>query len=186
LQRLAAAIAAGAVGRVLMLAALRRARCGADWHRLSERCSLTQTLIAAEQAVYDPREPNDSLLLGVQGTLSEAELMTLRTRLVAGRWNKARQGQLGRSLPTGYLRDPGGRWVTAPDRPVHDRLAYGFTLLRRLQVARPVLVTLTAEHLKLPVRCWGGPRHGQLTWKELTYRMRIRLVRNPAYAGAYV
>ena len=114
-QRLVAAVAAGEVGLVLMLEASRLARCGSDWHRLIELCSLTHTLIADEQSVYDPREPNDRLLLGVKGTLSEAELMTLRTRLFEGRWNKARKGQLGRSLPTGYVRDPAGRWVKDPD-----------------------------------------------------------------------
>ncbi|MGB5734459.1 MAG: recombinase family protein, partial [Thiohalocapsa sp.] len=185
-QRLVAEIAAGEVGLVLMLEASRLARCGSDWHRLIELCSLTQTLIADEQAVYDPREPNDRLLLGVKGTLSEAELMTLRTRLFEGRWNKARKGELGRSLPTGYVLDPAGRWIKDPDGQVHDRLAYVFALFRRLQVARQVLVRLQAERLKLPVRFWGGPRHGQLTWKEPTYRMLIRLLRNPAYAGAYV
>lgn len=185
-QRLVAEIAAGEIGLVLMLEASRLARCGSDWHRLIELCSLTQTLIADEQAVYDPREPNDRLLLGVKGTLSEAELMTLRTRLFEGRWNKARKGQLGRSIPTGYVRDPEGRWVKDPDRQVHDRLVYLFALFRRLQVARQVLVTLKAEQLKLPVRFWGGPRHGQLQWKVPTYRMVVRLLRNPAYAGAYV
>ncbi len=185
-QRLVGAIAAGQVGLVLMLEVSRLSRCGSDWHRLIELCSLTHTLIADEQAVYDPREPNDRLLLGVKGTLSEAELMTLRTRLFEGRWNKARKGELGRSIPIGYQRDAEGGWVTDPDRQVHDRLAYVFTLFRRLHVARQVLVALKAEQLKLPVHCWGGPRHGQLTWKEPTYRMVVRLLRNPAYAGAYV
>ena len=123
-QRLVAEIAAGAVGLVLMLEASRLARCGSDWHRLIELCSLSRTLIADEQAVYDPREPNDRLLLGVKGTLSEAELMTLRTRLYEGRWNKARQGQLGRALPTGYGRAPDGRWSKDPNRHVQQRLAY--------------------------------------------------------------
>ncbi len=185
-QRLVAAVAAGEVGLVLMLEASRLARCGSDWHRLIELCSLTHTLIADEQSVYDPREPNDRLLLGVKGTLSEAELMTLRTRLFEGRWNKARKGQLGRSLPTGYGRDPAGRWVKDPDRQVQDRLGYVFTLFRRLGVARQVLMALQAEHLQLPVRCWGGPQHGQLQWHVPTYRAVVRLLRNPAYAGAYV
>jgi DNA invertase Pin-like site-specific DNA recombinase len=100
-QRLAAEVAAREVGIVLMLEASRLARCGSDWHRLIEICSITQTLLADEAAVYDPREPNDRLLLGVKGTLSEAELMTLRTRLYEGRWNKARKGQLVRSVPVG-------------------------------------------------------------------------------------
>ena len=185
-QRLVAAVAAGEVGLVLMLEASRLSRCGSDWHRLIELCSLTQTLIADEQSVYDPRQPNDRLLLGVKGTLSEAELMTLRTRLFEGRWNKARKGQLGRSLPVGYVHDAEGRWVKDPDLQVQDRLTYMFDLFRRLGVARQVLVSLKTEQLKLPVRVWGGPCHGQLQWKEPTYSMVVRRLHNPAYAGAYV
>ena len=185
-QRLVAAVAAGEVGLVLMLEASRLSRCGSDWHRLIELCSLSQTLIADEQCVYDPRQPNDRLLLGVKGTLSEAELMTLRTRLFEGRWNKARKGQLGRPLPVGYSYDAEGGWLKDPDRQVQDRLTYLFDLFRRLGVARQVLVSLKAEQLKLPVRVWGGPGHGQLQWKEPTYSMVVRRLHNPAYAGAYV
>ena len=185
-QRLVAAVAAGEVGLVLMLEASRLSRCGSDWHRLIELCSLSQTLIADEQCVYDPRQPNDRLLLGVKGTLSEAELMTLRTRLFEGRWNKARKGQLGRSLPVGYVYDAEGGWIKDPDRQVQDRLTYLFELFRRLGVARQVLVSLKAEQLKLPVRVWGGPGHGQLQWKEPTYSMVVRRLHNPAYAGVYV
>jgi len=185
-QRLVAEVAAREVGIVLMLEASRLARCGSDWHRLIEICSITETLIADELAVYDPREPNDRLLLGVKGTLSEAELMTLRTRLYEGRWNKARKGQLARSVPTGYLIEREGRWVKDPDGQIQTRLAYVFTLFRRLGVARQVLRTLRVEQLKLPVRIWGGPGRGQLLWKEASYGIVMRLLRNPAYAGAYV
>lgn len=185
-QRLAAEVAAHEVGIVLMLEASRLARCGSDWHRLIEICSITQTLIADELAVYDPREPNDRLLLGVKGTLSEAELMTLRTRLHEGRWNKARKGQLARSVPTGYVVDKEGRWVKDPDRQVQERLAYVFALFGRLGVARQVVRVLREEQLKLPVRVWGGPERGQLLWKAPSYGIVMRLLRNPAYAGIYV
>jgi len=182
-QRLVAEVAAGEVGLVLMLEASRLARSGADWHRLIELCSLAQTLIADEQALYDPREPNDRLLLGVKGTLSEAELMTLRTRLFEGRWNKARKGQLGRSMPTGYVLDAEGRWVKDPDRQVQERLEYVFALFRQSGVARQVLLKLKAEHLQWPVRIWGGPGHGQLRWTQPGYRGLIRLLRNPDLSG---
>lgn len=185
-QRLAAEVAAHEVGIVLMLEASRLSRCGSDWHRLIEICSITQTLIADELAVYDPREPNDRLLLGVKGTLSEAELMTLRTRLHEGRWNKARKGQLARSVPTGYVVDEDGRWVKDPDRQVQERLAYVFALFRRLGVARQVVRVLSEEQLKLPVRVCGGPERGKLLWKAPSYGIVMRLLRNPAYAGVYV
>jgi len=185
-QRLAAEVAAHEVGIVLMLEASRLSRCGSDWHRLIEICSITQTLIADELAVYDPREPNDRLLLGVKGTLSEAELMTLRTRLHEGRWNKARKGQLARSVATGYVVDEDGRWVKDPDRQVQERLAYVFALFRRLGVARQVVRVLSEEQLKLPVRVCGGPERGKLLWKAPSYGIVMRLLRNPAYAGVYV
>ncbi|NEX23650.1 recombinase family protein [Thiorhodococcus mannitoliphagus] len=185
-QHLAAEVAAREVGIVLMLEASRLARCGSDWHRLIEICSITRTLIADELAVYDPREPNDRLLLGVKGTLSEAELMTLRTRLYEGRWNKARKGQLARSVPIGYVVDEQGQWAKDPDRQVQARIEYVFALFRRLGVARQVVRVLRDEQLTLPVRLWGGPGHGQLVWKEASAGIVMRLLRNPTYAGVYV
>ncbi len=185
-QRLASAIGLGEVGIVLMLEASRLARSCSDWHRLIEICSVTRTLIADEAAVYDPREPNDRLLLGVKGTLSEAELFTLRTRLYEGRWNKARKGQLGRSVPTGYVAQADGSWVKDPDRHVQDRLEHVFALFRRHSVARRVVCELREQKLKLPARIWSGPRRGQLDWKQPTFGALMRILSNPAYAGAYV
>jgi DNA invertase Pin-like site-specific DNA recombinase len=185
-QRLASEIGVGQVGIVLMLEASRVARSCSDWHRLIEICSVTRTLIGDEAGVYDPREPNDRLLLGVKGTLSEAELFTLRTRLYEGRWNKARKGQLGRSVPTGYVKGHGGGWIKDPDQHVQERLTYVFDLFRRHKVARRALCELRQEGLKLPARVWGGPRNGQLDWKDATLGALMRILNNPAYAGAYV
>src|SRR6266508_6474814 len=137
-QRLVAAVGLGQVGVVLMLEASRLARNNGDWYQLIEICGVSRTLIADEQAVYDPREPNDRLLLGVKGTLSEAELFTLRTRLYEGRWNKARKGRLVFPLPTGYVRGPEGQWELDPDMQVRERLGYVFELFRRQHVARRV------------------------------------------------
>ena len=94
------------------------ARSSADWHRLIEICGITRTLLADEAAVYDPRDPNDRLLLGLKGTISEAELFTLRCRLHEGRWNKARRGALTRSLPAGFVMTESGTVVKDPDRSV--------------------------------------------------------------------
>jgi len=135
-KKLMADISAGHVGIVLALEASRLARSSADWHRLVEICVITQTLLADEGAVYDPRDPNDRLLLGVKGTISEAELFTLRCRLHEGRWNKARRGELTRSLPAGYVYDEDKRIVKDPDRQVRGRLNYLFRHFGRLRVAR--------------------------------------------------
>ena len=110
-QRLVAEVGSGNVGIVLMLEASRLARNNSDWYRLIEICGISGTLIADESAVYNPREPNDRLLLGVKGTLSEAELFTLRTRLYEGRWNKARKGLLSFALPVGFVRGTEGGWL---------------------------------------------------------------------------
>ena len=184
-QRLVAAVGLGQIGIVLMLEASRLARSCSDWHRLIEICSVASTLIADEQAVYDPRIPNDRLLLGVKGTLSEAELFTMRTRLHEGRWNKARKGELHRSFPTGYVVGQDGTWAKDPDERVRDRIAYVFETFRRLGVARQVLVSFREEKLRLPVKEWGGPQHGRIVWKEPTYGTIIRMLHNPAYAGTY-
>ena len=185
-KTLLAEIGAGQVGVVLALEASRLSRSSADWHRLVEICVVTQTLLADEAAVYDPRDPNDRLLLGVKGTISEAEIFTLRTRLHEGRWNKARRGELARSLPVGYVRSGSGTVIKDPDRQVQARLAYIFRLFARHKVARQVLVQLVREKLQVPAKIWGGPRHGQVTWKEPDLSDVIRLLHNPTYAGAYV
>src|SRR5213596_1740907 len=125
-QRLVSEVGLGRVGIVLMLEASRLARNNSDWYRLIEICGVSATLIADEGAVYNPRDPNDRLLLGVKGTLSEAELFTLRTRLYEGRWNKARKGRLAFPLPTGYVQGADGGWTLDPDTQVRERLAYLF------------------------------------------------------------
>lgn len=184
-KKLLAEIGAGQVGLVLALEASRLARSSADWHRLVEICVVTRTLLADESAIYDPRNPNDRLLLGVKGTISEAELFTLRCRLHEGRWNKARRGELSRSLPVGYVCTEAGQVVKDFDRQVQERIAYVFDLFARLQVARRVVVQLRQEKLLVPVKVWGGARHGEVRWKSPTFADVIRLLHNPTYAGAY-
>src|SRR5580692_2004798 len=135
-QRLVSEVGLGKVGIVFMLEASRLARNNSDWYRLIEICGVSGTLIADESAVYNPREPNDRLLLGVKGTLSEAELFTLRTRLYEGRWNKARKGLLHFSLPVGYVPTEDDSWALDPDTQVRQRVAFLFDSFRRHAVAR--------------------------------------------------
>jgi DNA invertase Pin-like site-specific DNA recombinase len=185
-QRLVSQVSLGKVGLVLMLEASRLARNNSDWHQLIEICGLRGTLIADEGAVYDPREPNDRLLLGVKGTLSEAELFTLRTRLYEGRWNKAHKGLLWFPLPVGYVRGKEDRWELDPDGQVRERLGYLFAAFRRLQVARAVVRDLKEHGLLLPTRAVGKEEYGSLVWKAPTLSAVVRILSNPAYAGAYV
>jgi DNA invertase Pin-like site-specific DNA recombinase len=185
-KTLLAEIGSGQVGVVLALEASRLARSSADWHRLVEICVVTQTLLADEAAVYDPRDPNDRLLLGVKGTISESEIFTLRTRLHEGRWNKARRGELSRSLPVGYVRSESGAVIKHPDRQVQSRLDYIFRLFARQKVAHQVLLQLVRERFQVPAKIWGGPRHGEVIWKDPDLSDVIRMLHNPTYAGAYV
>jgi DNA invertase Pin-like site-specific DNA recombinase len=138
-QRLATEVSLGKGGIVFMLEASRLARNNSDWYRLIEICGVSGTLIADESAVYNPREPNDRLLLGVKGTLSEAELFTLRTRLYEGRWNKARKGLLHFPLPVGYVQTMDLAWALDPDTQVRERLDYVFGSFRRYGVVRAVV-----------------------------------------------
>jgi DNA invertase Pin-like site-specific DNA recombinase len=184
-KALLAEIGAGQVGVVLALEASRLARSSVDWHRLVEICVVTKTLLDDESAVYDPRDPNDRLLLGLKGTLSEAELMTIRCRMHDGRWAKARRGELVASLPVGYVRDEVGVVTLHPDRQVQARLRYAFALFAELRVARRVVARLRQEKLKMPALVWGGPGHGQIRWHVPTYGALMRLLRSPVYAGAY-
>jgi DNA invertase Pin-like site-specific DNA recombinase len=185
-QRLTTEVSLGKVGIVFMLEASRLARNNSDWYRLIEICGVSGTLIADESAVYNPREPNDRLLLGVKGTLSEAELFTLRTRLYEGRWNKARKGLLHFPLPVGYIQTMDGVWALDPDIQVRERIEYVFDSFRRHGVVRAVVRDLKDQGLELPTRVTAQEGYGSLIWKTPTLSTVIRTLHNPAYAGAYV
>jgi len=185
-QRLASEVSLGKVGIVFMLEASRLARNNSDWYRLIEICGVSGTLIADESAVYNPREPNDRLLLGVKGTISEAELFTLRTRLYEGRWNKARKGLLHFCLPVGYMLTADGGWALDPDTQVRERLDYVFDSFRRHGVVRAVVRDLKEQGLELPTRLTAKEGYGSLVWKAPTLSTVVRILHNPAYAGAYV
>lgn len=185
-QRLVTEVGLGRVGIVLMLEASRLARNNSDWYRLIEICGLAGTLIADEGAIYNPREPNDRLLLGVKGTLSEAELFTLRTRLYEGRWNKARKGLLQFPLPVGFVYGADGDWELDPDTQVRERLQYVFASFRRHLVVRRVVKDLKLDGLNLPVRVTSREGYGSLVWKTPSMSAVVRILHNPAYAGVYV
>ncbi len=185
-QRLVTEVGLGKVGIVLMLEASRLARNNSDWYRLIEICGLAGALIADESAIYNPREPNDRLLLGVKGTLSEAELFTLRTRLYEGRWNKARKGLLQFPLPVGFVYGADGGWELDPDAQVRERLQYLFASFRRHGVVRRVVRDLKLDGLNLSVRVTSREGYGSLVWKTPSMSAVVRILHNPAYAGVYV
>jgi DNA invertase Pin-like site-specific DNA recombinase len=182
-KELVAEVGLGHVGVVLALEVSRLARSSADWHQLLDLCALTGTLIADADGVYSPAEFNDRLLLGLKGTMSEAELHLIRARLDGGLRNKAQRGELRLALPVGLDRDDDGRIVVCADEQVRHALERVFSLWRRLGSARQVLMELIAEGQLLPRRTVGQRR---IRWARASHGAVHDLLTNPAYAGAFV
>src|SRR3954466_7183760 len=157
-KELVAEVGLGHVGIVLALEVSRFARSSADWHQLLDLCALTATLIADADGVYSPADFNDRLLLGLKGTMSEAELHLIHARLDGGLRNKAARGELRLALPVGLERDDAGRIVLAADEQVRHAIERVFALWRRLGSARQVVLELVAEGQQLPRRTVGQRR----------------------------
>lgn len=185
-QRLVAEVGMGRAGIVLGLEVSRLARNNADWHRLLEICALSETLILDEDGLYDPGCFNDRLLLGLKGTMSEAELHFLRARLRGGQLSKARRGELPVPLPVGLVYDPAGKVVLDPDQGVQQALRHLFQTFERTGSARAVVQAFNREGLRFPARVRSGKRKGELLWMPLRHWRVLRTLHNPRYAGAFV
>ncbi len=155
-QYLMAEVCLGHAGAVLSLEASRLARSCSDWYRLIEICSLTDTLVIDEDGVYDPTQYNDRLLLGIKGTMSEAELHWIRSRLLGGKQEKARSGQLRFRPPTGLVHDPVGQIVLDPDEQVQHALRLVFDIFEQVGAALGVVQYFAENHLSAPTRHYGG------------------------------
>jgi DNA invertase Pin-like site-specific DNA recombinase len=185
-QRLVADVSMGRAGIVLGLECSRLARNNADWHRLLEICALTDTLICDEDGLYDPADFNDRMLLGLKGTLSEAELHFIRARLRGGQLSKARRGELPMILPVGLVYDPTGKVVLDPDAGVQHAIRHLFTTFARTGSARAVVQSFRTEGLQFPGRIRSGAHKGELSWTPLRHDRVLRVLHNPRYAGAFV
>jgi DNA invertase Pin-like site-specific DNA recombinase len=183
--RLASSVGLGEVGLVLALEVSRLARNSAEWYRLLELATLAGALIADEDAVYDPRQFNDRLLLGLRGTVSEVELHCLQARLQGARLSKVRRGALALPLPVGYVRGRDGQVELDPDQEVQEAIRTVFAQFERLGAAAGVLRFFRAHGLRLPRRPVGGPAHGELIWAKPSYQAVYLVLSNPVYAGAY-
>ena len=185
-QRLVADVSLGKAGIVLGLECSRLARNNADWHRLLELCSLSGTLICDEDGLYDPGSINDRLLLGLKGTISEAELHFIRARLQGGLLAKAARGELRVRLPVGLDYDQLGNVTLDPDASVHTAIEYLFRCFEQTGSAHAVVKQFAAEQLRIPGRhAPGGPHGGELYWKPLRHDLVLFTLHNPRYAGAY-
>ena len=175
----------GRAGIVLGLEVSRLARNNADWHRLLEICGMSGTLILDEDGLYDPSDFNDRLLLGLKGTMSEAELHFIRARLQGGILSKARRGELQMALPVGLVYDPADKVVLDPDQGVQQALRHLFEVFARTGSARAVVQAFRDEGLLFPVRVRTGERKGELAWMPLRHWRVLRTLHNPRYAGAF-
>ena len=185
-QRLVGDVGMGKAGIVLGLEVSRLARNSSDWHRLLEICALSETLILDEDGLYDPSAFNDRLLLGMKGTMSEAELHVLRARLQGGILSKARRGELRSRLPVGLSYDARGQVVLHPDEQVQDVLRLFFKTYQRTGSAMGVVIWFRKNNLQFPRDIVRGPNKGQIAWGPLAHSRAVRTLRNPRYAGAFV
>ena len=185
-QHLVSEVALGHAGIVLGLEVSRLARNNADWHRLLELAALTQTLILDEDGIYDPAHFNDRLLLGLKGTMSEAELHILKARLLGGQRNKARRGELEMGLPIGLVYNAVGAVVLDPDQQIQQVVRMIFDTFREVRSATAVIRRFTREGLRFPRRIRRGVGKGDLLWGPLEQSRVCQILHNPRYAGAYV
>lgn len=184
-QRLVAEVGLDHVGIVLGVEMSRLARSCRDWYQLLEVCAVFGTLIGDLDGVYDPAVYNDRLLLGLKGTMSEAELHVIKQRMLAGKLAKARRGELGMVLPMGYVRLPSGEVARDPDEQAQRTIALVFELFERQGTINAVLREMVRRGVCFPNRVRTGPRKGQLEWTRPNRVTLSNLLHNPIYAGAY-
>jgi DNA invertase Pin-like site-specific DNA recombinase len=184
-QQLVAEVSLGRAGIVLGLECSRLARNSADWHQLLELCGMTGTLICDEDGLYDPRNFNDRLLLGMKGQMSAAELHFIKARLRGGVLSKARRGELITPLPVGLVYDAAGHVVLDPDTTIQKALVLLFETFTATGSATACVKAFNTAQLTFPWRHRNGSRKGEIDWKPLAHHTVLRVLHNPRYAGAF-
>jgi DNA invertase Pin-like site-specific DNA recombinase len=181
-QELVALVNQEQVGIIFAYDVTRLARNCTDWYQLLDLCGYRSCLVGDQDGIYDPATVNGRLILGLKGLISELELHTLRARLTAGLLNKAQRGELALSLPIGLVRDALGRVLKHPDREVQGRLELVFATFFQVKAASRVVQSFNDRDLLLPRR----DRFGDLVWRQPTVAAILSILKNPAYAGAFV
>ncbi len=184
-KMLVADVSMGKVGAVFALEVSRLSRSCTDWHRLLELCALTDTLIIDEDGCYNPADFNDQLLLGIKGTMSQAELHFIRARLLGGKINKAKKGELRSPLPVGFCYDD-KRIIIDPDEQVRHTIQLVFKTFKEKGSAYAVIHHFGRHKILFPKRAYGGIWRGKLIWGNLTHSRALSMLKNPSYAGVYV
>jgi DNA invertase Pin-like site-specific DNA recombinase len=165
-QQLVSEVGLDHAGIVLGTGMSRLARSGREWHQLLGLCALAGTLLGDPDGIYDPADHNDRLLLGLKGTISEAELYLIKQRMWTGRLAKARRGELAVPLPAGFVRRPSGEAALDPDEQVQAVIRLVFGLFERLGTVNAVLCFLADNHIQLGMRLREGPERGELAWRR--------------------
>lgn len=184
-QRLVSEVTLNHVGLVLGLEMSRLARSSRDWHNLFEMCGICGSLLADEDGLYDANDPNDRLVLGMKGLMSEMELHIMRNRLLRGRDNKAQRGELFHSVPMGYVILPTGEVDFDPDEQAREVMQLAFDKFKELGTIYGVFHWLLQHDIKMPVRARTGAKKGQLLWRRPSIPTLAQILRHPIYAGAY-
>jgi DNA invertase Pin-like site-specific DNA recombinase len=182
-KNLVADVGLGKVGIILGIEVSRLARNNADWYQLLDLCALTDTLIADGDGLYHPGNFNDRLVLGLKGTMSEAELHLIRHRLTAGLLHKAAKGELRQGLPVGFVYDEEDKVILDPDEAVVESIATVFRRFDELGSARQVMLSLLEDNFLIPRRPTGARR---IAWRPASYPAIHDFLTNPTYAGAFV
>src|SRR5579883_1252950 len=185
-QRLVSEVSLDHVGIIFGIEMSRLARSNKDWHQLLELCALFHTLIADLDGIYDPVQYNDRLLLGLKGTMSEAELHILKQRMHQGRLSKARRGELQFALPIGYIWSPTGEIQFDPDEQVQQVVRLVFRTFDELGTLGGLVRYLASHQIQLGVRVREGPGKGELVWRRPNRATLQMMLKHPLYAGSYV
>lgn len=184
--QLVTSVSLGEVGAVFGLEISRLARSSADLMKLLELCGLFGTLVIDEDGVYDISDFNDRLLIGLKGTMGEAELHFLHARMIGGKENAASRGELRFPLPVGYIYDADGKTIMDPDEEVQHAISTLFRAFRSSGSAYGTVRYFAENGLSFPKRAYGGAWNGKISWGTLTHSRVLSVIHNPAYTGAYV
>ncbi len=182
---LVAEVSMDKVGAIFVLEASRLSRSSADWNRLLELCALTRTLIIDQDGCYDPAQFNDQLLLGLKGTMSQAELHLIRARLYGAKLNKAKRGELRFPIPVGYIYDDQGNIIFDQDAQVCHTIQLLFSVFKEKQTAYAVVQYFGSNNILFPKRAYGGRWKGKLIWDRLSHVRVSTILKHPFYAGVY-